>query len=713
MKAINFLFSVRNAQIFIFFLLFAASCHPPHGKMDEKSENVAVMADSLWTPTGNEKLDSLLRVASTDSEKINLLEQTISDSKLVRDFKTQTIYINMLDSLANKLKDPREKVEAWLKAGQFLRNISCYESAEKVLFKAQRASDVVKGEERMEMKANILLARGQNYVDMSDFASAAPLLTEAGNYFTQKNNYKQLIKIYNAQITPYFAQMVVPDSYEKTYYIERANYFLDKMAKLYSEVNDPVDKATCLNALINYEIHLKEYEKAKVLLARLDSLSRSSNNTDGLMVYYGTSGIVAEKQGNLVDGMKFQYKAYEIALEAGNMAKAAQGLANTAFDASQLGDYVLMRHYSLMGVELAEKYNIKSQWWRFLENLSLSEEKAGNYKQALDYRNKCVDIYLELYSENNANQINQYAARFESLQKELEIERQQHVIDKQNLQRGLLAGGVVVSAVILALLWYMLRLRNRRNHALTERNEALVEINATKDKFFSIISHDIKNPAIAQRDALKRLVKNASVWDAATLANYYDSLLESAEGEVELVYNLLGWAQLQTGRMVYTPATFNLAAGLRSDISLIRSFADKKDITLDVRIPEDADVTGDRNMISTAVRNLLSNAVKFTPAGGTVTLEASPHPSEGGEFSPPSGELVGACISITDTGIGMTEEQINSLFRLDSAHSRRGTAGEQGSGLGLIVCKELLEKHGSKLHVESEKGKGSRFWFTI
>jgi signal transduction histidine kinase len=124
-------------------------------------------------------------------------------------------------------------------------------------------------------------------------------------------------------------------------------------------------------------------------------------------------------------------------------------------------------------------------------------------------------------------------------------------------------------------------------------------------------------------------------------------------------------------------------------------------------MPEDAVITGDGNMLATVVRNLLSNAVKFTPAGGQVTLDISPvitgNEATDCQFS----------ISISDTGIGMTKDQINNLFRLDSARSSLGTAGEQGSGLGLIVCRELLEKHGSVLQVESEEGKGSRFWFVV
>ena len=132
--------------------------------------------------------------------------------------------------------------------------------------------------------------------------------------------------------------------------------------------------------------------------------------------------------------------------------------------------------------------------------------------------------------------------------------------------------------------------------------------------------------------------------------------------------------------------------------------AEKKDITLAVNIPDDADITGDGAMLSVVVRNLLTNAVKFTAPTGTVTLDVSLNNTE---------DVRKYTVSVSDTGIGMNAEQISKLFRLDSAHSRKGTAGEQGSGLGLIVCRELIEKHGSELYVESEEGKGSKFWFEV
>jgi signal transduction histidine kinase len=150
--------------------------------------------------------------------------------------------------------------------------------------------------------------------------------------------------------------------------------------------------------------------------------------------------------------------------------------------------------------------------------------------------------------------------------------------------------------------------------------------------------------------------------------------------------------------------------------------AENKGVAFTATIPGDALVTADGNMMATVVRNLLTNAVKYTPAGGTVALtvtpvaynvtttdDTSPASASGNEHEH-SRRYV---ITVSDTGTGMSREQISNLFRLDSSRSQPGTAGEPGTGLGLIVCRDLLDKHGATLHIESEPGKGSRFWFEL
>jgi signal transduction histidine kinase len=278
--------------------------------------------------------------------------------------------------------------------------------------------------------------------------------------------------------------------------------------------------------------------------------------------------------------------------------------------------------------------------------------------------------------------------------KDIEIELQKNLIAKQNMQRNLFMGGIVLCGLLLTIFWYMLRLRRRRNHALAE-------LNTTKDKFFSIISHDLKTPAVAQRDAIKMLLGKVEKWDLPTLQSFIAELLHSANVQVELLYKLLNWAQLQSGRMTCHPESFDLAPRIISEIALIQKNAEDKGVQLQTEISNPCMITADAEMIATVLRNLLSNAVKFTPKGGTVQLDVER--SRNAAYT----------ISISDTGIGMSQQQISELFSLDTLHSHKGTGGEEGSGLGLIICKEFLEKHNSTLHIESEEGNGSRVWFEI
>jgi signal transduction histidine kinase len=329
--------------------------------------------------------------------------------------------------------------------------------------------------------------------------------------------------------------------------------------------------------------------------------------------------------------------------------------------------------------------------YRLLYEVNREKQSAT---QALIYLERYKALGDSLFQEATREDLAEFRVRYDTQQKELEIVRQQAEIDKHQNRQYLYIGGLVIAGVLLVLFIYIIRLRNKRNRALAE-------INATKDKFFSIISHDLKNPAIAQRDALQQLITYAGKWEADSLAQYYEELLKSADGQVELLYNLLNWAQVQTGRMPYVPTEFDLVAELRSDIALIKNMAERKGIALETQMPESAIITGDRNMLATVVRNLLTNAVKFTDKGGCITLEIKPDEEDG------------YTISVADTGRGMRREEVEGLFRIDRQRSRMGTAGEPGSGLGLIVCQELVEKHGGRLRVESEVGKGSEFLFAV
>jgi len=312
-------------------------------------------------------------------------------------------------------------------------------------------------------------------------------------------------------------------------------------------------------------------------------------------------------------------------------------------------------------------------------------------------------------SENMNSNIHDMVVKYDVQQKELDIISKQAEIDRQTMMLNIFFMGLAIALLIVGLMIYIILQRSRRNRELAE-------MNAIKDKFFSIVSHDLKNPVATQHNALQLLANNVNKWDANTLSNYSEQLLKVSDNLMELLKNLLNWSMMQSGRKKHNPILFNLVASLQPDLNAIKNMTETKNITFETQLPETTFITGDENMLITIVRNLLTNAVKFTATEGTVKLEIVANgDARGGRDGarPASTAATGYIISITDTGIGMSEKHLRDLFRLDRTYSKRGTANEQGTGLGLIVCRDMLQKHGSTLHVESEEGKGSKFWFEI
>jgi signal transduction histidine kinase len=452
----------------------------------------------------------------------------------------------------------------------------------------------------------------------------------------------------------------------------------------------------------NYVQAIEQYE-------RCIDLQDSIGDEETLCNTCYNLGTCHSELGNWTEAYSFFEKALQTAVKIDEKEILSLCLKEMAlYNATKKHDFIKAAEQVSQAENIASQAGFRQVLGEVYNVRSLIEEEKGSADEALAYHKKYKALSDSLFNEKTVNKISEYEIRYKTAEKELEIERQHGVIARQNMLRNGLFTGLGLLTVILGLLWYSLRLRSRRTRELSE-------MNATKDSFFSIISHDLKGPAVSQREALQILLDGAESWDAALLKDYYRELLRSADGQVELLYNLLNWAQVQTGRMPYYPRPFNLIAELHNDLALMRSMAERKGVVLKFSMPGDALVTGDANMLLTVVRNLTTNAIKFTPQGRAVTLAIAPYAAGTGNAPsmPRTSGNRAYTVTVSDEGVGMTAEQLHNLFRIDTRRSHRGTAGETGSGLGLIVCKELLEKHGCTLHVETETGQGSRFWFVI
>jgi len=238
------------------------------------------------------------------------------------------------------------------------------------------------------------------------------------------------------------------------------------------------------------------------------------------------------------------------------------------------------------------------------------------------------------------------------------------------------------------------------NESLVEKNETLDELNATKDKFFSIIAHDLKNPFNSLLGFTRLLIKNAHKYTPEKVLEFAQMMNDTTKETYSLLENLLEWSRLQRGTLTPTFNTIKPSEVIHQAISLCKQMSNSKQIELQLDMLCDEHISADNEMLKTVLRNLLTNAIKFTNHSGRVCIETQ---KEGKNI----------LFIVSDNGIGIEPEHIGTLFKIDSKLSKAGTANEKGTGLGLILCKEFIEKHNGKIWVESEMGKGSSFKFSI
>jgi PAS domain S-box-containing protein len=242
--------------------------------------------------------------------------------------------------------------------------------------------------------------------------------------------------------------------------------------------------------------------------------------------------------------------------------------------------------------------------------------------------------------------------------------------------------------------------RKKTEEALRESETKLRELNAQKDKFFSIIAHDLKSPFNAIVGFSELLMEQINEKNYEGIHEYAKIISQSSLQAMDLLMNLLEWSRAQSGRMLFIPEKMKLVDLIEENILLFQGIARQKSITINKFLPDKITVFADESMIGTVLRNLISNAIKFTSKGGEINISAVKRLKE-------------VLVSVSDNGIGIAPQRLEKLFRIDEGDSTRGTNDEKGTGLGLILCKEFVENHGGTIGAESKEGKGSTFYFSL
>lgn len=235
---------------------------------------------------------------------------------------------------------------------------------------------------------------------------------------------------------------------------------------------------------------------------------------------------------------------------------------------------------------------------------------------------------------------------------------------------------------------------------IKEYNVELEKLNQSKDKFFSIVAHDLISPFTSLIGFSEIMFNEADNLSREEVKEFSGNIFGVATKAHNLLENLLSWSSLQSNRMQFSPRKFDVFSIVEDILLLNKGNAHNKGISLYNEIPELFEIVADFNMLNVIIRNLVSNSVKFTKSGGKITVGLT----DKGDFTE---------FYVEDTGVGMSDEHKNKLFKIDVHHSEIGTNSEKGTGLGLVLCAEFVAKHNGSIHVDSELGKGSKFIFTI
>jgi len=465
----------------------------------------------------------------------------------------------------------------------------------------------------------------------------------------------------------------------------------------------------------------KENQKAIEYYSKSLVYAKQLNDDDGISTAMNNIGLIYVEMGQIEKGIDYYFQSLNYSVKLFDKYSYSNTFNNIAQAYIKAGNLQKAEEYVNIALPLAKKITQLDVIQESFQILAIIYSKKNQYSKAFEYQGLQLAYNDSLYTQQKTSSILEMQTRFETEAKEKEIQLLKkdneisalEVERHKNTQKYLVISSLLF--LILAIVIFIsLRVKKKTNILQSQKNKELeltnqklikseqnlMELNATKDKFFSIIAHDLKNPFNALLGFSELLERNYDTYTKAEIKEYINVIYESSQSLFKLLDNLLQWSRAQTGSITYNPEPFELLQLIKQEVSYLQLNADKKKIAIKVLVNESIKVHADKNVISSVIRNLINNAIKFTNTNGRVEIWAQTVADE-------------IEVSITDSGIGIDNNDLNNIFLLNNSLSNKGTANEEGTGLGLLLCKEFIEMNNGRIWATSTKGKGSTFYFTL
>jgi signal transduction histidine kinase len=504
----------------------------------------------------------------------------------------------------------------------------------------------------------------------------------------------------------------------------------------------------------NYELAQKYYADALAINLKLNDSSKIANN-------YIDLGNALSDGGNLKKGLEYYQKSIEILKKIKDNIGLGINYNNISDSYKELKDYKKANSFLSKALTLAKKENDKRLLSIIYLNKANIEAILNHKKLAIKYaiisikyakEIKALKYIAEDYKTlskaykaiGNLNKAFYYNEKYSNLHDSLakfdkhktallfkslsELEKTNLKVDKLAIENARVIAknkdekkfiyGLIIAMTIFAFLLILINRQyskkqeaynlleyqnfkiNEMHDEIEKQKNYLEKLNNTKDKFFSIIAHDLKNPFNSIKGFTELLLENGDSYTEERKRKFLKIIASSTTKASELLNNLLIWANSQSGKIQFNPEKLNLNKQIENVCTFLGAQALSKEVEIKTNLKPNIFVFADKNMINTALRNLISNAIKFTNKNGLIEVTSKENEQE-------------IVVEVKDNGIGISKEEIENLFSLDSKQTHVGTANEQGTGLGLLLCYEFIKKNKGELTVTSELNKGSIFKFTL
>jgi len=518
-------------------------------------------------------------------------------------------------------------------------------------------------------------------------------------------------------------------------YSQALEYY-QKSLIINKEISDKRGVSMCLNNMGSLYLNQEKYAQAHDYFQESLKINREIGYKRGISVCLMNIGSILLEEGDYSNALDYCQKALKIYEDMDDKHGISSSYINIGAVYFKENNYSKALDYTLKSLEIASELDLISNQKETHLQLSEIYATTKNFKKA--YKNYMLykELSDSLFNEKKIKKITglEYQYEYEKEKQASELKQQKKdAINTEELKQQKIVRNSFIFAFTLMLLLVFVVLRsflqkrkiNRilleqknkieekhtellykneeiqtRTKELKTTNKKLEELNVTKDKFFSIIAHDLRSPFNSILGFSSLLLENHRQYNETERDVYIKTLDNSAKQTYKLLDNLLNWARIQTEGFVFNPKEQSLEKTLIEVIKLNSYNAEIKSIKLSYNLSKDIKIYADYDMIEIILRNLISNAIKFTHKNGEVKIDAEQDKDN-------------VIITVSDTGVGMAQEKLGEIFDISKKTSTAGTENEIGTGLGLILCKEFVEKHSGEIWVESEIEKGSKFIFSI